>query len=115
VSLRKRLLAASAVTALLASAVPLAAANAALPPLPGLPGSDNSQICLHGIVDPGPLGPMGPYGPLGPYGKNGPLNGQPNPIGNAATCGGALTFFLRGGNLTSFVNGNLASVGITGQ
>lgn len=113
-SLRKRLFAATAATALLASAAPLATAGAAVPPLPGLPGS-NPQLCLHGIVDPGPLGPMGPYGPLGPYGKDGPLHGQPNPIGDAATCGGALTFFLRGGDLTSFVNGNLASVGLGGQ
>jgi hypothetical protein len=54
---------------------------------------------------------MGPYGPKGPYGPNGPLAGQPNPIGDAATCGGLFTYIVRGGDLSSFVNGNLASVG----
>jgi hypothetical protein len=114
-SLRTRLSAVTAVSAALAIALP-AAAGAAVPspvaPL-ALPGS-NSNLCLSGIADPGPLGASGPYGPGGPYGPNGPLHGAANPIGNAATCGGALTYFLRGGNVNSFVNANLASVGITG-
>jgi hypothetical protein len=40
------------------------------------------------------------------------MHGQPNPIGNAASCGGLLTYALRGGDVTSFVNANLASAGI---
>jgi hypothetical protein len=50
---------------------------------------------------------MGPYGAYGPYGPNGPLHNQPNPIGNAASCGGLFTFILRGGTLDSFVQGSL--------
>jgi hypothetical protein len=70
-----------------------------------------ANVCLKGVVDPGPLGPMGPYGAYGPYGPNGPLHNQTNPLGDVAGCGGALTYMLRGGNITSFVNANLASVG----
>ncbi|MCW3065605.1 MAG: hypothetical protein JWN32_2777 [Solirubrobacterales bacterium] len=115
-SLRKRASAASAVIAALAIAAPLASANAAIPSIPApssLPNplAPNPNLCLQGVVDPGPFGPLGPYGPSGPYGVNGPLHGQQNPIGNAATCGGLLTYILRGGNLTSFVNGNVASLG----
>jgi hypothetical protein len=109
---QKRLAAALAVVVTAAAAAP-AVAGAAIPAPsfapPGLP--DNSQLCLHGIVDPGPFGPMGPYGPLGPYGANGPLHGSPNPIGNAATCGGLLTYVLRGGTLDQFVQGNLQASG----
>jgi hypothetical protein len=82
-----------------------------LPSLPGVTGS-GPTLCLQGIsaFDMGPFGPMGPYGPSGPYGPNGPLHSQPNPIGNAATCGGLITYVLRGGNLVSFVQ---ASTGAT--
>jgi hypothetical protein len=103
----KRIAAALAVSATLAAALP-AAAGAATPSLPGLPGGGSrADICLSGIPDLGPFGPMGPYGPSGPYGANGPLHGQANPIGNAATCGGLLTYVLRGGTLQSFVQGSL--------
>jgi hypothetical protein len=111
-SIRTRLAAVAAASAALAVAVPVAGANAFVPI--GLPGSaSNANLCLSGVADPGPLGPSGPYGPDGPYGPNGPLHGAANPIGNAATCGGGLTYLLRGGDVSSFVNANLASVGIT--
>ena len=99
----KRIAAALAATAALAVAVPATASAAPTEPFPGVP----ADICLSGIPDPGPFGPMGPYGPSGPYGVNGPLHGQPNPIGNAATCGGLLTYILRGGTLDSFVQASL--------
>jgi hypothetical protein len=107
ISVRKTLAAVTAV-GVLAVAVP-AGANAAVPSvgLPPNPLQPNPNLCLTGIVDPGPFGPLGPYGPDGPYGPNGPLHGQPNPIGNAATCGGALTYILRGGTLGSFVQSSL--------
>jgi hypothetical protein len=97
---------------MLAVAAPVATAAAAFPSIlpPRQPAAD---ICLSGVVDPGPFGPSGPYGPGGPYGANGPLAGRPNPIGNAATCGGLLTYALRGGTISSYVNANIASVGIT--
>jgi hypothetical protein len=103
----KRIAAALAVTAAFAGAVP-AAASAAAPAFPGLPGGGSlANICLSGIPDPGPFGPMGPYGASGPYGPNGPLHGQPNPIGDAASCGGLLTYILRGGTLQSFVQASI--------
>jgi hypothetical protein len=119
-SLRKRFSAVTAIIASLAIAAPAVASaaiqmrqGAVTPFAPGAvtPFAPNPNLCLSGVVDPGPFGPLGPYGPMGPYGKNGPLNGQTNPIGNAATCGGLFTYILRGGTLTSFVQGNLASVG----
>jgi len=107
ISVRKTLAAATAV-GVLALAAPLGA-NAAVPsiPLPPNPLQPNPNLCLSGIVDPGPFGPLGPYGPEGPYGPNGPLHGQPNPIGNAATCGGGITYLLRGGTLGSFVQNSI--------
>lgn len=103
----KRIAAALAVTAAFAGAVP-AAASAAPPAFPGLPGAVlPANICFSGIPDPGPFGPMGPYGPSGPYGPNGPLHGQPNPIGDAASCGGLLTYIMRGGTLDSFVQASI--------
>jgi hypothetical protein len=111
-SLRKRLPAVAAATAVLAIAAPVASAGAALPSI--LPARQPpANICFSGIVDPGPFGPSGPYGAAGPYGPDGPLNGAPNPIGNAAGCGGLLTYVLRGGTISSFVNANLSSVGVT--
>jgi hypothetical protein len=112
VSLTKRLSAMTAVTAALALAGPVAA-NAAVPSLPNIPNplAPNPNFCVKGIPDLGPFGPMGPYGPKGPYGPNGPLAGQANPLGDAATCGGLFTYIVRGGDLNSFVQGNLASVG----
>ncbi|MEA2293227.1 MAG: hypothetical protein QOE86_866 [Solirubrobacteraceae bacterium] len=106
----KRIGAALAVTASVAAVVPAAAGAAprALPQLPGI--GSNANICLQGVPDLGPFGPMGPYGPSGPYGANGPLHGQANPIGNAATCGGLLTYILRGGTLHSFVKASLTGV-----
>jgi hypothetical protein len=105
-SLRKSLAAATAV-GVLAVAAPVTA-NAAVPTatLPN-PLKPNPNLCLSGVVDPGPFGPSGPYGPMGPYGKDGPLHNSPNPIGNAATCGGLITYVLRGGNLNSFVQSSL--------
>jgi hypothetical protein len=108
-SLRKRLIAAAAAASVLAVAAPVATAGAAT-----MPSSTPRSICLSGIVDPGPFGPSGPYGATGPYGPNGPLAGRPNPLGNTAQCGGLLTFVLNGGTVSSFVNANLASVGIGG-
>jgi hypothetical protein len=103
-SLRKRVSALTAAAAVLAIAAPVATAGAAVPlSLPGTQPVDTANICLPGILDLGPFGPLGPYGPEGPYGPKGPLAGQPNPIGNAATCGGLFTYILRGGNLSSFV------------
>lgn len=111
-SLRKRLPAVAAATAMLAIAAPVASAGAALPSI--LPARQPpADICLSGIVDPGPFGPSGPYGADGPYGPDGPLNGSANPIGNAPSCGGLLTYVLRGNTISSFVNANLSSVGVT--
>jgi hypothetical protein len=90
-----------------ALAVPVATAGAQLPV------NQSGQTCLTGFADPGPFGPAGPYGQSGPYGPDGPLHGRPNPIGDTASCGGLLTYLLRGGNVNTFVNANLASVGIT--
>jgi hypothetical protein len=115
-SLRKRATAASAVIAALAFAAPIGDATAVVPVVPSTvpsPVAVNQNVCLPGIIDPGPYGPLGPYGPSGPYGVDGPLHGQPNPIGNAATCGGLFTYVLRGGNLTSFVNGSTGSTAVT--
>jgi hypothetical protein len=97
----KRLAATIAVAAALAGVAPAAAGAASAPSLPSF--GPNPNLCLKGVTDLGPFGPLGPYGPSGPYGKNGPLNGQPNPIGNSATCGGLLTYILRGGTLQSFI------------
>jgi hypothetical protein len=109
-SLTKRLSAATAAIAALAIAVPVATASAAPGDLPA-PFAPNPNLCLSGLsaFDLGPFGPMGPYGPSGPYGPNGPLAGRPNPIGNAAQCGGLFIYFLRGGTLSSFVQANVAS------
>jgi hypothetical protein len=111
-SLRKRLPALAAVTAVLAVAAPVATAGAAPPSIPTHPAS-TANACLSGFVDPGPFGPSGPYGAAGPYGPDGPLAGQPNPLGNVPSCGGLLTFVVRGGTVSSFVDANLSSVGIT--
>jgi hypothetical protein len=108
---RKRLAATvAAAAATLAVAVPAGASAAPATVLPHL-GSSNSNVCLPNVVDPGPLGPMGPYGAAGPYGPNGPLSGQANPLGDVASCGGALTYILRGGTINSFVQSNLQSAG----
>jgi hypothetical protein len=111
----KRLTAVAAVIGVVAVGAPVAAASAA-GPLAGLgqltPGGGNSaDVCLNGVVDPGPLGPSGPYGADGPWGANGPLHSSPNPLGNVAGCGGGLAFVLRGGTVASYVQANLASVG----
>jgi hypothetical protein len=98
-----RLSAVTAVTAALAIAAPIAA-DAAVPISLTSPNSQSAEFCPKGIVDLGPFGPLGPYGPEGPYGANGPLAGKPNPIGDAATCGGLFTYIVRGGTLASFVN-----------
>ena len=108
-SLRKGLAAVTAVGAL-AVAAPLSA-SAATPNLLPTTGAQG-QVCLHGIVDPGPFGPLGPYGAHGPYGPNGPLHDQPNPIGNAAECGGLIAYILNGGSLQSFVSANVASAAV---
>jgi hypothetical protein len=42
------------------------------------------------------------------------MHGHPNPLGDTAQCGGFTAFILGGGTVSSFVNANLASVGITG-
>jgi hypothetical protein len=102
----KRLAAMLAVGAILGAAAPAAASAATAPTLPGLPGSD-PNLCLKGVVDLGPFGPLGPYGQYGPYGPDGPLHDQPNPIGNAATCGGLITFILRGGTWQSYIDAQL--------
>ena len=108
----KALSAVAATTAALAIGAPAASAD---PPSinVGLPTNGAGQICFSGFADPGAFGPNGPYGASGPYGPNGPLHGRPNPIGDTASCGGLLTYLLRGGNVNTFVNANLASVGIT--
>jgi hypothetical protein len=103
INIPKRIAAALAATAALAVAVPAAASAAT----PTLSSTGSSSICFSGIPDLGPFGPLGPYGPKGPYGPNGPLHDQTNPIGNAATCGGLLTYILRGGTLDSFVHASL--------
>jgi hypothetical protein len=103
----KQIAAALTVTAAFAGAVP-AAASAQTPALPAIPGSGSpANICFSGANDPGPFGPMGPYGASGPYGPNGPLHGQANPIGDAAGCGGLMTFIMRGGTIDSFVQASL--------
>jgi hypothetical protein len=102
--LRTRLTAVTAAAAALA--IPLATAGAVAQP------ASAADVCPSGVNDPGPFGPSGPYGPGGPYGPYGPLHGQANPIGNAAECGGLNTYLLRGGTVSSYVNANLASVGI---
>jgi hypothetical protein len=111
--IRSRLRATATVLAVLALAAPAVAAGPAAAdiPVPSITGIGTPNVCLNGVVDPGPLGPSGPYGPQGPYGPNGPLRNSPNPLGNVATCGGALAFILRGGTISSFVQANLQSVG----
>jgi hypothetical protein len=109
--IRSRLWAAAAATmALSASVVAASPAAAAIGPQTAAPSS--SKVCLHGVTDPGPLGPSGPYGVQGPYGPNGPLHGATNPLGADVNCGGALAFMLNGGTIDSFVQANLASVGL---
>jgi hypothetical protein len=117
-SMTKRLSATAAGLAALAIALPVATAAAdapaplgAMPNLPNLAKPD-PNFCLSGAsnFDLGPFGPMGPYGPAGPYGPNGPLAGRPNPLGNAATCGGLFTYVVRGGTLSGFVQANIDSV-----
>jgi hypothetical protein len=100
----KRLAATLVAAAALAAAAP---AGASAAPIPSFTPPDNSNLCIKGFTDPGPLGPSGPYGPDGPWGANGPLHGQANPLGNVAECGGALTFILRGGTIDSFVQANI--------
>jgi hypothetical protein len=102
----RRLAAVLAATAALTAAAP-AVADAA----PAFTLPNNSNICLKGVVDLGPLGPMGPYGPNGPWGPNGPYHGQQNPLGNVAECGGFITFILRGGTIASFVQANQQALG----
>jgi hypothetical protein len=100
----KRLAVTLAAAATLAAAVP-AGASAQIPGVPGF--APNPNLCLSGVADPGPFGPSGPYGAYGPYGPDGPLHGTPNPLGDVASCGGLLTFILRGGTIDSFVQANL--------
>ena len=109
-TLSKRLAAGVAVAGVLSVVGPVAGASAATLPAIQPPSNPSANVCLHGVVDPGPLGPHGPYGPDGPYGPSGPLHNQQNPLGNVATCGGAITYLLRGGNPVSFVQSNLNSV-----
>ena len=104
-----RLAATLAAAAALAGVVPAVASAATLPTLPG--HGSPSSVCLSGVHDPGPLGPNGPYGAHGPWGPDGPLHGQANPLGNVASCGGAITFVLRGGTIDSFIQANLAATG----
>lgn len=96
-----RLAAVLGVAATLTAAAVPAAANAA-----------PDQACSPGFAafDFSPFGPYGPYGADGPYGAGGPLHDQPNPMGDAAQCGGLFTFIVRGGTLDSFVQGNIASL-----
>jgi hypothetical protein len=101
----KRLAAILAAGATIAAVAP-AAANAAPPGAI----TDPSKVCFQGVPDFGPFGPYGPYGAYGPYGKDGPLHGQPNPLGDAANCGGLLTYIIRGGTLTSFIQANVQSI-----
>jgi hypothetical protein len=103
----KRLAATIAVAAALAGIVPAAAGAATTPAIPAIPKLNDPNLCLSGVVDMGPFGPLGPYGPSGPYGPNGPMAGQPNPIGNAATCGGLLTYFLRGGTVQGYIQASI--------
>jgi hypothetical protein len=112
-SLRRCVAAVAVVAAALTMLVSVTTASAdPLIPAPMLPGA-SPDACLSGFADPGPFGPSGPYGANGPYGPNGPLAGRPNPLGNVPQCGGVLAFVLRGDTVNSFVNANLASVGIT--
>ena len=104
-SLTKRVAAATAVVAALAAAGPVTASHAAVPGLPGL-GQPDPNLCLHGFGG-GAFGPAGPYGPSGPYGPDGPMHGYANPIGNAAECGGFLTYALRGGTVSSYVDATI--------
>jgi hypothetical protein len=101
-SLRSRLAAITAAAAILA--IPVTTAGAAT-------AAGSTPTCSS-VSDPGPFGPAGPYGPDGPYGPRGPLYGKPNPLGDAAQCGGLSTYLMRGGTISSYVNANLASVGI---
>jgi hypothetical protein len=105
-SLRKRLAAGLAAVAAVLAIGPIASAGAD-------PVAGNCPAGV-GIADPGPLGPAGPYGEAGPWGPAGPMHGQPNPLGDTAQCGGFTTFVVGGGTVSSFVNANLASVGIIG-
>jgi hypothetical protein len=101
----KRLAATLIAAAALAAAAP---AGASAQTLPVPPTADSlANICLPGIVDPGPLGPMGPYGQYGPYGPDGPLHGAQNPVGDVANCGGLFTYILRGGTLQGFIQANI--------
>jgi hypothetical protein len=104
----KRLAATLVAGATLAAAGP-AVASAATLPTPTDPA--HPKLCFSGIKDPGPLGANGPYGPMGPYGQDGPLHGTANPLGDVATCGGLLTYILRGGTLSTFVQANLEAAG----
>jgi hypothetical protein len=112
-SSRKRVTAVLAAGAAIAAIAPAAASAAPAPAFPAFPGqaTDRSKFCMKGVTDFGPLGPYGPYGAYGPYGKDGPLHGQANPLGDVASCGGLLTYIVRGGTLDSFVQANLQSVG----
>ena len=114
-SFRKLVAAGSAIAALAAIApVTAASAQAPAPAAPAGPGGmpnllqPNPNLCLQGFADHGPFGPSGPYGASGPYGPNGPLANVPNPIGNAAQCGGLITFILRGGTVSSYVQATIA-------
>jgi hypothetical protein len=82
----------AAVAALSAAAPAVAGAQSTAAPPPA------SQLCFPALsmLDLGPLGPLGPYGPMGPWGPHGPFHGQPNPLGNAATCGGLWVLIARG-------------------
>jgi hypothetical protein len=97
----KRLAATLVAAAIVAVAAPAGASAATTTAQPA------TEVCFPDIVDLGPLGPYGPYGPRGPYGVDGPLHGQPNPLGDVATCGGFITYVLRGGTLTSFIQANI--------
>ena len=108
-SLRTRLAAGLAAVAAALVIAPVGSAGAD-PPLGALGGGCGAGIGLAGVG----LGSAGPYGPSGPWGPAGPMRGHPNPLGDAAQCGGFGAYILNGGTIESFVNANLASVGITG-
>jgi hypothetical protein len=88
------------------SAAAPAVASAQTPAVPTL--TPNSQACYPYMMDLGPLGPLGPYGPMGPWGALGPLAGQPNPLGNVATCGGMWALIGRSLPFPSFGQGSAA-------